>query len=48
MDAKQYVWDDPYLFKIGVNGLIKWCLFGDEIKHVLWHCHNSPYGGNYN
>lgn len=24
-DSKQYVWDDPHLFKIGANNLFRWC-----------------------
>uniref|UniRef100_A0A151UH21 Retrovirus-related Pol polyprotein from transposon 17.6 n=1 Tax=Cajanus cajan TaxID=3821 RepID=A0A151UH21_CAJCA len=47
-DSHYYVWDDPYLFKIGTDGLLRRCVFGAEIKDILWHCHNSPYGGHYN
>ncbi|KAL2329936.1 hypothetical protein Fmac_017517 [Flemingia macrophylla] len=46
-DANHYVWDDPYLFKIGVDGLLRRCVASDECKDILWHCHNSPYGGHY-
>ena len=42
------VWDKPCLFKIDVDELVRRCLFGDEIKDVLSHCHNSPYRGPYN
>jgi len=47
-DSKQYVCNDPYLFKIGADGFVSRCLFGDEIKDLIWHCHNSPYEGHYN
>nr|KYP77072.1 Retrovirus-related Pol polyprotein from transposon 17.6 [Cajanus cajan] len=47
-DSHYYVWDDPYLFKIGADGLLRRCVFGAEIRDILWHCHNSPYGGHYN
>nr|KYP31395.1 Retrovirus-related Pol polyprotein from transposon 17.6 [Cajanus cajan] len=47
-DSTYYVWDDPYLFKIGVDGLLRKCVSGTEVRDILWHCHNSPYGGHYN
>nr|KYP43557.1 Pol polyprotein [Cajanus cajan] len=40
--------DDPYFFKIGVDGLFRRCVSGAEVKDILWYCHNSPYGGHYN
>jgi len=47
-DASQFVWDDPHLFKIGVDGLLRRCIFGEEVRDVLWHCHDSPYRGHFN
>nr|KYP53547.1 Retrovirus-related Pol polyprotein from transposon 17.6 [Cajanus cajan] len=47
-DAKLYVWDDPHLFKIGADNLLRWCVTKEEAKDILWHCHNSPYGGHFN
>nr|KYP32883.1 Retrovirus-related Pol polyprotein from transposon 17.6 [Cajanus cajan] len=47
-DATYYVWDDPHLFKIGLNGLLRRCVSREEAKSILWHCHNSPYGGHFN
>ncbi|GAU47732.1 hypothetical protein TSUD_386910 [Trifolium subterraneum] len=46
--ANQYVWDDPYLFKIGADNLLRRCVTKEEATSILWHCHNSPYGGHYN
>ncbi|WJX91525.1 hypothetical protein P8452_73291 [Trifolium repens] len=46
--ANQYVWDDPYLFKIGADNLLRRCVTQEEATSILWHCHNSPYGGHYN
>uniref|UniRef100_A0A151UG43 Integrase zinc-binding domain-containing protein n=1 Tax=Cajanus cajan TaxID=3821 RepID=A0A151UG43_CAJCA len=47
-DATYYVWDDPHLFKIGSNGLLRRCVSREEAKSILLHCHNSPYGGHFN
>nr|KYP51742.1 Retrovirus-related Pol polyprotein from transposon 412 family [Cajanus cajan] len=47
-DAKLYVWDDPHLFKIGAENLLRRCVTKEEAKDILWHCHNLPYGGHFN
>jgi len=47
-DAHQYVWDDPHLFKIGAGQLLRRCVSNEEAKCILWHCHSSPYEGNFN
>nr|KYP31824.1 Retrovirus-related Pol polyprotein from transposon 17.6 [Cajanus cajan] len=47
-DATYYVWDDPHLFNIGSDGLLRRCVSREEAKSILWHCHNSPYGGHFN
>nr|KYP31458.1 Pro-Pol polyprotein [Cajanus cajan] len=47
-DAKLYVWDDPHLFKIGADNLLRRCVTKEEAKDILWHCHNSPYRGHFN
>ena len=46
-DVRFYIWDDPYLFKIGVDNLLRRCVTKEESRSILWHCHNSPYGGHY-
>jgi hypothetical protein len=47
-DYSYLVWDDPFLFKIGADGLLRRCVSHPESKSMLWHCHNSPYGGHFN
>ncbi|WVY96365.1 hypothetical protein V8G54_028516 [Vigna mungo] len=44
-DAKQFEWDDPYLFKIKADNLLRCCVTKEEVERILWHCHDSPYGG---
>ncbi|CAL0329822.1 unnamed protein product [Lupinus luteus] len=46
--VKDYIWDDPYLFKEGTDNIIRRCVDESEAKKILWHCHNSAYGGHYN
>jgi len=47
-DVNQYIWDDPYLLKIGEDNLLRRCATSKEAKNILWHCHNSPYRGHFN
>ena len=42
------MWDDPYLFMIVVDNLIRRCVTEAEAKSILWYCHNSPYEGYFN
>ena len=44
-DARFYIWDDPHLFKVGADNLLRRCVTSEEAKGILWHCHNSPCGG---
>ncbi|XP_045831120.1 uncharacterized protein LOC123922450 [Trifolium pratense] len=46
-DANFYFWDDPYLFKVGQDGLIRRCVDEEEAQSIMWHCHSSPYGGHH-
>ena len=47
-DANHYVWDDPHLFKIGADNLLRRCVSSDEAKKIIWQCHNSAYGRHFN
>ncbi|GKC06318.1 reverse transcriptase domain-containing protein [Tanacetum coccineum] len=46
-DVKHYFWDDPYLFKICADQVIRWCVFGQESHDILMACHNGPTGGHH-
>jgi len=41
------MWDDPYLFKVRTDGLIKRCVAGGEANSIMWHCDSSAYGGHH-
>lgn len=47
-DSLEYLWDDPYFFKLGADHLLRRCVTVEEAASILWHCHNSPYGRHYN
>ncbi|GKA85171.1 reverse transcriptase domain-containing protein [Tanacetum coccineum] len=46
-DVKHYFWDDPFLFKICVAQVIRWCVHGKEAFNILEACHNGPTGGHH-
>ncbi|GKD49917.1 reverse transcriptase domain-containing protein [Tanacetum coccineum] len=46
-DVKHYFWDDPYLFKVCADQVIRWCVFGQEAYDILMACHNGPTGGHH-
>ncbi|GJT81957.1 reverse transcriptase domain-containing protein [Tanacetum coccineum] len=46
-DVKQYFWDDPYLFKICADQMIRRCVTGKEVVDILRACHSGPTGGHY-
>ncbi|RDY03776.1 Pol polyprotein, partial [Mucuna pruriens] len=46
-DAKYYVWDDPYLWRLCSDKIIHRCIPDTEINSVLQFCHLAPRGGHY-
>ncbi|GJZ78977.1 reverse transcriptase domain-containing protein [Tanacetum coccineum] len=46
-DVKHYFWDDPYLFKICADQVIRRCVHGQEVVDILTACHNGPTGGHH-
>nr|GEY21678.1 reverse transcriptase domain-containing protein [Tanacetum cinerariifolium] len=43
-DVKHYFWDDPFLFKICADQVIRRCVHGKEALNILEACHNRPTG----
>nr|GEX11555.1 reverse transcriptase domain-containing protein [Tanacetum cinerariifolium] len=46
-DIKHYFWDDPYLFRICADQIIRWCVHGQEAYDILKACHEGPTGGHH-
>nr|GEX73923.1 reverse transcriptase domain-containing protein [Tanacetum cinerariifolium]GEX74216.1 reverse transcriptase domain-containing protein [Tanacetum cinerariifolium] len=46
-DVKHYFWDDPYLFRICSDQIIRRCVYGQEAFDILKACHEGPIGGHY-
>nr|GEV38262.1 retrovirus-related Pol polyprotein from transposon TNT 1-94 [Tanacetum cinerariifolium] len=43
-DVKHYFWDDPFLFKICADQVIRRCVHDNEALDILKACHNGPTG----
>nr|GEZ45189.1 DNA-directed DNA polymerase [Tanacetum cinerariifolium] len=46
-DVKHYFWDDPYLFKICADQVIRRCVSGQEAVEILKACHYGPIEGHH-
>ncbi|KAL1563882.1 hypothetical protein AAHA92_06301 [Salvia divinorum] len=46
-EAKYYFWDNPYLWKVGADQVIRRCIPEWEQREVLTHCHALVCGGHF-
>ncbi|GKC33928.1 reverse transcriptase domain-containing protein [Tanacetum coccineum] len=46
-DVKHYFWDDPYLFRICADQIIRRCVHGQEAIDILKACHKGPTRGHH-
>ncbi|GKE39204.1 reverse transcriptase domain-containing protein [Tanacetum coccineum] len=50
-DIRHYFWDDPYLFRVCADQIIRRCVDGNETMEILKACHHGPtsrhHGPNY-
>ncbi|GKA48935.1 reverse transcriptase domain-containing protein, partial [Tanacetum coccineum] len=45
--VKNYFWDEPYVFKLCPDNIMRRCVAGSEIFEILAHCHSGPTGGHH-
>ncbi|GKC00139.1 reverse transcriptase domain-containing protein [Tanacetum coccineum] len=46
-DLKHYFWEEPYLFQVCSEGMIRRCVSGSETHNILDQCHHGPTDGLY-
>nr|GEX99414.1 DNA-directed DNA polymerase [Tanacetum cinerariifolium] len=46
-DVKHYFWDDPYLFWIRADKIIRQCVHGQEAYDIFKACHEGPTEGHH-
>jgi hypothetical protein len=42
-----HIWDEPYLFRVYSNGLLRRYVPVEEGIEIIERCHSSPYEGHY-
>ncbi|XP_076954200.1 uncharacterized protein LOC143628510 [Bidens hawaiensis] len=45
--VKHYAWEDPDLFRVGADQVMRRCITEEEMRSVLYHAHSSPCGGHF-
>lgn len=45
--AKQYIWDEPYLWKHCSDQMIRRCVLESEFQSILSFCHSYACGGHF-
>jgi hypothetical protein len=46
-ESRFHMWDEPFLFRICADGLLRRCVPSWEVNGMLERCHSSEYGGHY-
>jgi len=46
-DLKHYLWEEPYLFRVCANPMLRRCVSQAEGLAIIKHCHEGPTGGHY-
>ena len=46
-DIRYYFWEEPQLFHVGADQIIRRCVLEEEQEHILSMCHSSLCGGHY-
>ncbi|GKU88763.1 hypothetical protein SLEP1_g2989 [Rubroshorea leprosula] len=46
-DIKHYLWEEPFLYKICGNGMIRRCVPQEEVDAILSFCHDKEVGGHF-
>jgi hypothetical protein len=45
--SRLQLWDDPYLYRVCADGLLRRCILAFKTWKILERCHSSPYGSHY-
>ncbi|GJS03469.1 reverse transcriptase domain-containing protein [Tanacetum coccineum] len=47
LQVKTYFWEEPYVFKLYADNIMRRCVAGSETFEILAHCHSGPTGGHH-
>ena len=43
-ESRLYIWDEPYLFRVCSDGVLRRCVPVEEGIKIIERCHSAPYG----
>ncbi|KAG9444739.1 hypothetical protein H6P81_016079 [Aristolochia fimbriata] len=46
-DVRHYFWEDPYLYKVCPDQVVRRCVPETEFESILKHCHDGEVGGHF-
>ena len=46
-ESRVHLWDEPYLYRVCNDGLLRKCVPEVEAIKIIERCHAAPYGGHY-
>jgi hypothetical protein len=46
-ESRLHLWDEPYLFQVCSDRLLRRCFMAEEATKIVKRCHSSPYEGHY-
>jgi len=46
-ESQVHLWDDPYLYKVYQDGVLRRCVSMEEAVQIVEKCHEAEYGGHY-
>ena len=47
LESRLYLWDEPYLFRVCSDGLLRRCVPTEKATKIIERCHSSTHGGHY-
>jgi hypothetical protein len=47
VESRHHLWDDPYLYQVCSDDLLRRCVPTAEGLQLIEKCHSTPYGGHY-
>jgi hypothetical protein len=47
VESRHHLWDDPYLYRVCPDRLLRRCVPTTEGKQIIEKCHAAPYEGHY-
>jgi hypothetical protein len=47
VESRRHHWDDPYLYQVCSDNLLRRCVPTTEGMRIIEKCHSRPYGGHY-